>query len=186
MMIVNNLMGVRDLDSITYRLKHGMEQSIKESFPIKSRIDSIKGFFTSLNPVISYDAGTGTPTVRLEPGNSVQKKITIENIFQNLGNISKKMPTLIVLDEFQDVALVGEAESLFRNAFQQLKSLPIIILGSKKHLLRNIFSMPKSPLANFGKDVVIESIDYDKYGNYPHTDYCFSKTERSNRGIIKK
>ncbi len=159
-------MGVKDLDSIISRLKHDLEQSIKESFPIKSLASSIGGFFTSLNPVISYDAGTGIPTVRLEPGSQIKKQITIEDIFQNIGEISKKMPTLVVLDEFQDVALVEEAESLFRNAFQQLKSLPIIILGSKKHLLRNIFSMPKSPLASFGKDVVIESIDYDKYHDY--------------------
>lgn len=55
---------------------------------------------------------------------------------------------------------------MFRNAFQQLSSLPIIILGSKKHLLKNIFALPKSPLANFGKDVVIEPIDYDKYHDY--------------------
>lgn len=161
-----DLMGVKDLDSITSRLKHGLEQSIKESFPIKSLANSIGGFFTSLNPVISYDAAIGIPTVRLEPGSQIKKPITIEDIFRNIGEISKKMPTLIVLDEFQDVALVKEAESLFRNAFQQLKSLPIIILGSKKHLLRNIFSMPKSPLASFGKDVVIESINYDKYHDY--------------------
>ena len=59
-----DLMGVKDLDSITSRLKHGLEQSIKESFPIKSLASSIGGFFTSLNPVISYDGAVANhPTI---------------------------------------------------------------------------------------------------------------------------
>ncbi len=161
-----DLMGVKDMESIISRLKQGLEQSIKESFPLKSLANSLGEFFASLNPVISYDAGTGIPSVRIESGGAIRKKITIEDIFQNLDLISKKIPTLIILDEFQDIALIEEAESLFRNAFQQLKAAPIIILGSKKHLLRNIFALPNSPLAGFGKDVVIEPIDYEKYHDY--------------------
>lgn len=161
-----DLMGVKDLDSISSRLKNALENSIKESFPIKSFATSIGEFFTSLRATISIDAGTGIPSVGIEPANSKKDKITIGDIFQTIGNIGKKIPTLIVLDEFQDIALVPEAESLFRNSLQQLSSLPVIILGSKKHLLKNIFSMPNSPLANFGKDVVIDEIDYDKYHAY--------------------
>jgi len=161
-----DLMGVKDLDSIVLRLKHGFEHSLKESFPVKSLIKSIGEFFTNLKATVSVDAGTGIPNISIEPANTSKKRISIEDIFLNLGEIGNKIPTLIVLDEFQDVALVSEAESLFRNAFQQLKSLPIIILGSKKHLLKNIFALPKAPLANFGKDVVIEPIDYKKYHDY--------------------
>ncbi len=83
------------------------------------------------------------------------------------------------MDEFQDVSLVHEAESLFRNAFQQLRSLPIIILGSKKHLLKNIFALPKSPLANFGKDVTIQSIDYEKYHEYISERFTLKKLKIS-------
>lgn len=161
-----DLMGVKDLDSITLRLKHGLENSIKESFPLQNLISSIGEFFTNLKATISIDAATGIPNISIEPTNASRKQISIEDIFLNIGKIGKKVPTLIVLDEFQDIALVPEAESLFRNAFQQLRSIPIIILGSKKHLLKNIFAIPKAPLANFGKDVVIESIDYTKYHNY--------------------
>ncbi len=170
-----DLMGVKDLDSIVSRLKHGLEQSIKESFPIKTLASSLGKFFTSLRPIISYEPGTGIPTITVEPGSSAKKKMTIEEVFQSIYEISKKIPTLIVLDEFQDVALVDEAESLFRHAFQQLKSLPIIILGSKKHLLKNIFTLPKSPLANFGKDVVIEPINYEKYHDYIVERFAYKK-----------
>jgi len=168
-----DLMGVKDLDSIVSRLKHGLEHSIKESFPIKNLANSIGEFFTNLRATISIDAGTGIPSVAIESANVRKRQITIEDIFLNIGEIGKKMPALIVLDEFQDISLVPEAESLFRNAFQQLKSLPIIILGSKKHLLKNIFALPKSPLANFGTDVVIEPIDYNKYHNYINERFAY-------------
>jgi AAA+ ATPase superfamily predicted ATPase len=161
-----DLMGVKDLDSITSRLRHGLENSIKESFPVKSLVSAIGEFFTNLRASVSVDAGTGIPSISIDSTNNSRKKISVEDILLNIGKISQKIPTLIVLDEFQDIALVPEAESLFRSAFQQLKSTPIIILGSKKHLLKNIFAIPKAPLANFGKDVVIEPIDYKKYHNY--------------------
>ena len=168
-------MGVKDLDSITSRLKHGLEHSIKESFPVKSVTNSLSEFFTNLRVTMTIDAGTGIPSVAIESAGSSKKKITIEDVFQTIEKIGKKIPTLIVLDEFQDVALVPEAESLFRNAFQQLSSLPMIILGSKKHLLKNIFSLPNSPLANFGKDVTITEIDYEKYHFYMNERFALRK-----------
>jgi len=174
-----DLMGVKDLDSIASRLKHGLEHSIKESFTLKSIAAAIGEFFTNLKAIISIDATTGIPTIAIEAASSSKKKITIADIFQTISRISKKIPTLIVLDEFQDVALVSEAESLFRNAFQQINSLPIIILGSKKHLLKNIFSLPNSPLANFGKDVVINKIDYEKYHDYISERFALKKLKIS-------
>lgn len=174
-----DLMGVRDLDSITSRLKHGLEHSLKESFPVKSIATSIGEFFTNLKAIVAFDAGSGIPTVTIESAASSKKKVSIADIFQTIAKIGKKIPTLIVLDEFQDVALVSEAESLFRNAFQQLRSLPIIILGSKKHLLKNIFALPNSPLANFGKDVVISHIDYEKYHDYISERFALRKIKIS-------
>ncbi|NBV07103.1 MAG: ATP-binding protein [Proteobacteria bacterium] len=174
-----DLMGVKDLDSIIFRLKQALEHSIKESFPIKSFIASIGELITNLKTTISVDAASGIPTVSIEPINPSKKKVTIEDIFHSIEKIGKKIPTLIVLDEFQDVSLVHEAESLFRNAFQQLRSLPIIILGSKKHLLKNIFALPKSPLANFGKDVTIQSIDYEKYHEYISERFTLKKLKIS-------
>ncbi len=174
-----DLMGVRDLDSITSRLKHGLEHSLKESFPVKSVATSIGEFFTNLRAIVAVDAGTGIPTITIESASSSKKKVTIADIFQTISRIGKKIPTLIVLDEFQDVSLVHEAESLFRNAFQQISSLPIIILGSKKHLLKNIFALPNSPLANFGKDVVINHIDYEKYHDYISERFALRKIKIS-------
>lgn len=174
-----DLMGVKDLDSIISRLRQGLEHSIRESFPIKNLLNSIAGFFTHLKASISIDARTGIPSVRISSAGANKSEITIEDIFQSIEKIAKKIPTLIALDEFQDISLIPEAESLFRNAFQQLTSIPIIILGSKKHLLKNIFALPKSPLANFGRDVVIEPIEYKKYHTYISKRFALKKLKIS-------
>jgi len=161
-----DLMGVKDIDSIKFRLKSGLENSIKEAFPIKNFANMIGDFLSNLKLSVSFESSEFSPTISLESLEYVDSEATIEEIFVSLDNISAKFPTLIVLDEFQDISLIDEAESLFRNAFQQMESVPIIILGSKKHMLRDIFAMPSSPLANFGHDVGIEEIEYSKYHKY--------------------
>jgi DNA polymerase III delta subunit len=92
--------------------------------------------------------------------------VAIADIFQTINKINKDIPSLIIIDEFQDISLIDEAKALFPNAFQQISDLPIIVLGSKRHLLKNIFGLPASPLANWGKDVNIKPINYEEYHQY--------------------
>lgn len=161
-----DLMGVKDMDSIESRLKSALENAIKEAFPIKSFANSVGDFLTNLKASISFDPATSMPVISVESLGQLDNESTIEEIFLSLNNISEKFPSLIVLDEFQDIANVDEAESIFRNSFQQMQSVPIIVLGSKQHMLRDIFAMPNSPLANFGHDITINEIDYHKYHQY--------------------
>jgi hypothetical protein len=98
------------------------------------------------------------PAIKISP-NSNKNKLTIGDIFATINKINQDIPSLIIIDEFQDIALIGEAESLFRDAFQQISDIAIIILGSKKHLLKNIFALPKSPLANCGRDLTVNPIN---------------------------
>ncbi len=161
-----DLMSVKDMDSICLRLKSALENSVQESLPAKSIFDNIKGFFKNLRPVAYVDNMTQDVKFSLESTNAHTKNIQIADIFESIAQIGEEYPSLIVIDEFQDVALIDEAESLFRNSFQQITNIPIIILGSKKHLLKDIFALPRSPLANFGQDVVINPIDYEKYHEY--------------------
>lgn len=159
-----DLMGVKDLDSITSRLKNSLEHCIKETFPVKKIFTSIVNYFSNLKAELNIDITNAKPTIKITSKNN--NKITIDDILQIIKRINNDYPSLIVIDEFQDIALIAEAESLLRNAFQQISDLPIIILGSKKHLLKNIFALPNSPLANWGTDIAIEPIDYQEYFEY--------------------
>jgi AAA+ ATPase superfamily predicted ATPase len=160
-----DLMGVRDLEAITIRLTNALEISLKESFPIRNFLSSIAKYFTNLKAELNIDVIKAKPTIKISAAQN-NSKIGINDIFQTINKINQHIPSLIVIDEFQDVALIKEAESLFRGAFQQTANLPIIILGSKKHLLKNIFALPESPLASWGRDLTINPIDYKQYHQY--------------------
>jgi AAA+ ATPase superfamily predicted ATPase len=160
-----DLMGVRDIDSITLRLKNALETSIRATFPVKNILSGVASYFTNLKIEMDIDVMDLKPTIKISPKNN-KSKLSIGDIFATINKINQDIPSLIVIDEFQDVALIDEAESLFRNAFQQIQNLPIVILGSKKHLLKNIFALPKSPLANWGKDLTINPINYEEYHQY--------------------
>jgi len=159
-----DLMGVKDLASINLRLNNALAVSLKESFPVTSIFSNIGKYFQNLQPTIGFDqAGQASFSIASAPQN---KEKNIGDIFQTINQLNQDYPCLIVIDEFQDISFVEEAESLFRNAFQQISNLSIIVLGSKRHLLKNIFAMPDSPLANWGKDINIDPIDYEEYYDY--------------------
>jgi hypothetical protein len=71
------------------------------------------------------------------------------------------------LDEFQEVARIKKGDALLRGALQQLSSqIPVAILGSKQHLLRELFENPKAPFYNWGHAIELGNIDYKDYHHY--------------------
>ena len=62
---------------------------------------------------------------------------------------------MIILDDSQDIVRVEESEARLRNIFQNI-NIPVIVLGSKKHILADIFVKPRALPVNFGNDVVIK------------------------------
>ncbi len=73
---------------------------------------------------------------------------------------------LLILDEFQDISLVAEAQGLMREALQSFGDTPMILMGSKKHLLGAMFGKPEAPFADFGTDIEFGDIPYDEYREY--------------------
>ena len=160
-----DLMGVKNLSSIIGRLMNSFERSFNESFPVKNLFENIKTFLFMLKPEVSIDSITGNPAISL--GISPDKKeYSISYVFHLISEISKKIPVLIVIDEFQDIVSVDEAQALFRSVFQEMDDMPVILMGSKRHLLGDIFSLPDAPLYSWGIDIEILPIPYNEYHIY--------------------
>jgi len=47
-----------------------------------------------------------------------------------------------------------------------LQDIPIVIMGSEKHMLLDLFNKPTAPLASFGTDIHLIPIDFEKYTTY--------------------
>ena len=67
----------------------------------------------------------------------------------------------------EGVVLSDNLEALFRNGLEHIDSrIPVVILGSKQHLINRIFARPKAPFFNWGTHVYFEAIDYHEYWQY--------------------
>jgi AAA+ ATPase superfamily predicted ATPase len=163
-----DLMQVKNMSSISSRLRISFEESFKDSFPAKALVDELKNYLKGINFNLSINPISGEPNFSITTGSgSTDVDFSIENIFRLINdNLLKKVPGLIILDEFQDISMIDEAEGIFRNALQKLGSTPVILMGSKKHILSKMFSNPAAPFADFGSDVEFHDIPYEEYHKY--------------------
>lgn len=161
-----DLMEVKNISSIDQRIRSAFATAFAKSFPAKNLVKAIGSFLTGLKANITLDPLTGAPTLSLETQPNTSSPSFLK-IFETLQRkISKDLPVLVVLDEFQDIAFVPEAQGLMRQIFQMLTNIPIILMGSKQHILSNIFAQPNAPLAGFGKDIEFHAIAYEDYHEY--------------------
>jgi AAA+ ATPase superfamily predicted ATPase len=161
-----DLMEVKNLDQINQRIQRSFEQAFIKSFPKTNLIKQAAAILKNFRPQVNIDANTGHPSLALTY-QSDPKILPLQAIFETINNkISRSMNCIIVLDEFQDIAFVDQAQALFRQEIQETKNIPIIFMGSKKHILSNIFARPNAPLAQTGEDIEFKPIPYNEYHDY--------------------
>ena len=160
-----DLLGVRSMESLNRRLSAGLQRSFAASFPVKSLLENAGRFLGALRPEIALDPQTGSPSLSLhardrEPGHSLQ------TLWEHIAGITEEVDSLIVLDEFQDVAFIDEAPAQFRSCLEALGDVPILLLGSQRHMLADLFAAPGAPLSAWGTDLEFRPIPYGDYHEY--------------------
>lgn len=159
-----DLMGVNSLEDVYKKIINGFEHSFRASHPVETLFKNFGDSLKSLKPEISYDAWNNSPSVTFNLDLEHHKGVS--DIMAHLLAYAQKHPVLLVLDEFQAVAKIPDAQEALRSYFQAFEAIPIIVMGSMKHLLSEMFANPSAPLANFGYDVQIQDIDYGLYCKY--------------------
>ena len=164
--IYADLLGVKELSQISERMTIAFSEAYNACFKMKSVFNNMLKIIQGIKPSIELDE-KGFPKLSFGIGEG-QKKRPFTEILKQLDLIfASNIPILLVLDEFQDIALIDEAEALFRNGLEQIDSqIPVVILGSKHHLLNRIFARPNAPFFNWGTHVYFEAIDYHIYWQY--------------------
>ena len=160
-----DLLNVRDLSEVCRRLQMAFQTSYSESFPTRALFDKMLQAVSNLRPTISVDPLTGSPSLLVTFSGATTSSLS--GLFLAVKKIAKDVPVLIVFDEFQDIHLIEGAEALFRQELQNLNpKTPVVLLGSKKHLLANIFARQEAPLYNWGEDVEFQPLPYGEYTDY--------------------
>ena len=161
-----DLLGVKQLSQISERMTIAFTEAYNASFKMKSVFNNMLKIIRGIKPSIELDE-KGYPKLSfgIEAGEKIRP---FTDILKQLDLMyATNVPVLLVLDEFQDIAMIEEAEALFRNALEHMDSqIPVVILGSKQHLLNRIFARPKAPFFNWGTHVYFDAIDYHEYWQY--------------------
>ena len=79
-----------------------------------------------------------------------------------------KKNAVVVFDEFQEIANFDdqEIERKMRSVFQHHRNVSYVFMGSKTHLMRDIFNNPNRPFYKSGKHFPLEKIDSSALGNF--------------------
>lgn len=164
-LIYIDLMDVRSFQSISERLQHGIAKSLSQHFPIRTLIKSMAGMLKHLSLSINLDPITGQPNMNFGIKDLETQK-GCRQLMEAMKKLSNKFHLMVVLDEFQDISFVEEAEAVFRSFLQEITNSSIFILGSKKHLLKLMFSDVNAPLFNFGDEIHLTPIKSDEWLSY--------------------
>ena len=107
-----DLMGVKQLSQISERMTIAFTEAYNDCFKMKSVFNNMLKIITGIKPSIELDE-KGYPKLSfgIEGGEKIRP---FTDILKQLDLIyASNIPILLVLDEFQDIALIDEAEALF-------------------------------------------------------------------------
>lgn len=153
------------LEDAAMRLQVALEQALSQRVRIKTFVKNIQNYLKHFRIEMSVDPVSGAPSITLAGGHKRDEK-TLGEIFSAIGNISREYDTLVVLDEFQDIRLIHGLEARLRSEIQSLNRTAVILLGSKRHLLREIFHDESKPFYGFGTDIEFKKISRARWLPY--------------------
>ena len=86
------------------------------------------------------------------------------NTVKNKADAEKKIAVL-VFDEFQEITNYGdsEIERKMRSTFQSHHNVSYIFMGSKRHLMNELFYNPNRPFYKSGKHLPLQKIDRKEF-----------------------
>lgn len=178
--IYSDLMSVNSIDQISELITVAFNKGYNKTFGFKSTFEGLVKILKGLRPSATVNTeGKISISFLTEQG---EKLIHFSKIFENIKILSKEknIPFLIVLDEFQQIHHIQGAEALLRDSFQNLpSSIPIVVMGSKFHVLSEIFSRPNAPFANWGFTVDFRDIPYRTYCKYIQDRFTTKKLKLS-------
>lgn len=158
--------GVRTMSQLLARINSSFVEAFKRTFRTKAIFTQMLDIIKSLRPQVGFSSD-GTPTFSIALDHP-ESSANLHCIFEQINKLAiSAIPVLVVFDEFQDIGRIDESEGILRDCLQNLSSdIPVIIMGSKKHLLSKIFAVPAAPFFNWGNAVEFGVISYEKYTKY--------------------
>lgn len=139
----------------------------KKKLTLNEAIKSFKQFVTNLSPTVKFD-NLGNPSfeITVKENNKDSSFEEVVNLPEKWG--SEKEKWIIVFDEFQEInKLNGDNfEKELRSFIQFHQNVTYLFLGSKTHMLLNMFRDKKRAFYNIGKYFKLEKIGNNEYRKF--------------------
>jgi uncharacterized protein len=123
-----------------------------------------------VTPTISIDPDTGNVGFRFDvTARDVDLDATIERLLELPAQLSAERgrKVALVLDEFQEVADIdSKLPRLMRAVFQQQPEVAHVYLGSRRHMMRRIFSDENEPFWRSAKQIELGVIAPEHFRPY--------------------
>ena len=159
-----DFLGVDSIAEVQTRLRIALERGLSRSFPNKQAAMKLVATLAKFRPRLELEAMTGNIEFKFVADDQIDDSMRLEQYFDEIARLASQYDLLLVMDEFQDLDFVKGAVARVRTCLQGISTkLPIIVLGSKKHLLAHIFAAYRAPMANWGKDLEISPVTSQKY-----------------------
>lgn len=135
----------------------------------------------SLSGKFTFDPISNAPSFSIQLGDIVQPVYTLKEIFSFLNASSS--PTLIAIDEFQQIANYPEknVEALLRSHIQNSLNCNFIFAGSQRHVMQQMFAYPSNPFYNSSTIMHLDAIPLAEY-----CDFAIEMFDKYNKKIEKK
>ncbi|MBI5300451.1 MAG: ATP-binding protein [Deltaproteobacteria bacterium] len=184
LVIYADFLQVDSMGDVTLRFQSALEQAISQGAKIKSFIKNIQNYIKHFRVEVALDPLSGAPTVSLA-GNHARDERSLPELFMCIKNFSEEYKTLLVLDEFQDIRHIPGLEAMLRSEIQNLNKSAVVLLGSKKHFLREIFHDESKPFYGFGTDIEFREIPRNEWVPYMQERFAPSELTIDEKGVIE-
>lgn len=156
-----DLYPTNSIEDFINRYTAGVAKAVRG--PINKTIMEIKALFRSFTPMLTVD-DDGKPVFTIDFGRKANKETLLEEVLEAFPTYcsKKNKQGVVVFDEFQQIASYDnkfKLEATLRSHFQTHNNVSYVFLGSKKHLLMEIFSSANRPFYHSAKMFPLEDID---------------------------
>lgn len=137
--------------------------------PQQKILDYIKELFPRLMPkILVHGDGIAEFTFSLSPKD--KEEIDLPDLLNAVHQHAerKKQQACVVFDEFQEIAkyVDDEVEREMRTVFQNHKNVCYIFMGSRKHLINNLFHNPNRPFYKSGIHLPLKKLPLKEVKKY--------------------
>ena len=138
-----DLLGIRTAGDFCRRIVAAASRLEAGDTFLKKTFRAIAG----LRPTLKIDAMTGEPVMSID-SRAADPAESIDAVFDMIADHSQSMRLCVILDEFQDVLDIEDAETLvaqMRGRIQLMDGPCFLFLGSVRNRMYDLFTRPDSP-----------------------------------------